>query len=514
MAHFHPQSRSPHFAYIWFSLAKGRPSARTQATEGTDALWTHDMHEAVAQSESQPNLPPTAALGSESQSKTTQVMPKAVPPNRSFSRSIQIGNVQVRVSLPGMSDPITFTALPVKQHTRLPNHRPPLRRDKPVRISLPNHPPRYIFPAVERSFIFIPRAMRPNQQRWNTGRGRGGYGMYGGISSRRTSVYGGSIYSPSVAMSRRSSLAHEVNRDSLVSPAGSTMSRAGLPAEAGNPVVRLPPSALQPHPPLQYQPTNHNGMPASHQHSYPLPEDPTHRENRVSLQMHQPRPQKTVSVADIESPASMPFHPPPQQQHQPFYQQVPHVNGHQYAPSQSQSAHGRTSSYPSQNSTGTPLSNIPERAIHAQPFQPPHFAGQYYPQSYAPVPQHAGYYYGPPPAMVPNPGPQYPTVVASNAPAPSYVPAQPAQFVVPQEAAPTVPQPTGQGNMVAQEVNGMTYYYDSSQLYNAPSYPPVTTGYPMPYQGSVVGVGGVPTPSPDFYHYSQQAPQGPPVYYG
>jgi hypothetical protein len=139
----------------------------SQSLEPTDALWTHDMHEVI--SEPAPGYTNGSSNGA---SQGPATAPKTAPPNRALSTTKLIGNVQIRVLFSTMDKPLVFPAIPVKQYTRLPDHRPPLRRDKPVRISLPDHPPRYIFPAVDRSFIFIPRAMRPNQQGFG-GRGRG-----------------------------------------------------------------------------------------------------------------------------------------------------------------------------------------------------------------------------------------------------------------------------------------------------------------------------------------------------
>ena len=377
------------------------------------------------------------------------------PPNRSFSRTTRVGNVQLRVFINGMKDAIFFSAVPVNQHTRLPHHRPPLRRDKPVRISLPDCPPRYIFPAMDRSFIFIPRALRPNQQGFGRGRGRGSISGYSGFPSGRNSVYGGSVYSPSIAMSRRSSLARELGRDGMVSPAGSVMSRnRSIIMDAGKPVVRLPPSVDPGFTQGNSQQQSYANSPASvvnmPQPPFPLPQKPL-SQNWSSLPMHQPRPQKQLSVADIESPATLIFHPPQQQQQQPFHHQVPAaVNGQAYPSESSVLPRSRRPSHPSQR--GTPLSQIPERAIHAQPFQPYPFqqAAAFYPQQY-PTPI---YYYPPPgPAM----GPQSVT-------APSFVPGQQYSYVVPAAQPPAPTEATTQAGTVAHESNGMVYYYDSSQL--------------------------------------------------
>ncbi len=407
-----------------------------------------------------------------------------------------------------MSDPTIFSDVPVNQHTRLPHHRPPLRRDKPVRISLPDQPPRYIFPATDRSFIFIPRAMRPNQQGFGRGRGRGSYGATGTLSSRKTSAYGGSNYSPSVAMSRRSSLAREVSREGIVSPAGSSLSRPnGVVTELGKPVVRLPPASQRPLETFSPQeqlasPDVLSLAPSFPQgQSYPLPQKPTFRENRpVPIPMHQPRPQKAVSVADIESPAGLTFHPPQQQQQQPFHQQVPqHVSGHIYSQDQSMyNSHSRHPSHPSQASTGTPLSQIPERAIHAQPFQPyPYLQPQgFYAQQY---PAPAVFFYPPHSGDSPSFNPAVAPVLG----APAFVPSvQQYPYVVP--VSPATADPAAQAGTVAHESNGMVYYYDASQLTatagTANGYP--AAGYTVPQPGGLVGVGGMMTP-PDGYYYPQ-----------
>lgn len=293
-------------------------------------------------------------------------------------------------------------------------------------------------------------------------------------------------------MSRRSSIAREMGRDNLVSPAGSIMSRNGGFVDPNRPVVRLPPGGPRmPTGPSIVSPTN--GMP-----NYPLPQKPAFRENwQGQLPMHQPRPQKTVSVAGIESPASMNFNPPQQQEQQPFHQQVPaHINGVGSATEQQPFyQHARQLSYPSQVSTGTPLSNIPERAIHAPAFQP--YAQPGFP-SQAFVPQ--GYYYPPNGAQ-----PQY---MAPAGIVPMFVPgAQQPGYALPVPAPPVAapPPPAGPPNMVAYESNGMTYYVDSAQLYpSAPAEP-----YPQPSY-AVPGMGGMMTPGPDgAYYYPQQMPQAP-----
>ena len=431
-------------------------------------------------------------------------------PNRSFSTSKRIGNVQIRVCLMGMSDPIVFSAVPVNEHTRLPYHRPPLRRDKPVRISLPDMPIRYIFPSTERSFIFIPRALRPNQQGFGRIRGRGsfgaGYNGLVGVSSRRTSAYAGSAYSPSVALSRRSSLARDLSIE------GATSIGAVAPNKMA-PVVRLPPAAEQVPATGETEAANVTLAPTINlpqPSAYPLPQKPTFRENRPStLPMQHPKPQRTLQVADIDSPATLEFNPPQQQQQLPFHQQVPpQIAGQSYHADSSQFPHSRHPSHPSQASGGTPLQQIPERAIHAQPFQP--YPYQQLPNFY---PHHfpTPLYYYPPPD---------PSTGAPSAAAPAFVPGQPYQMPLPLAPAPApaqqpqaqTEQPT-QGGLVAQEVNGMVYYIDPAQVaanaeINA-TYPPA--GFVLPPPGGIVGMGGMMTPpiyfAPPQAYYPPPPPQ-------
>lgn len=219
--------------------------------------------------------------------------------------------------------------------------------------------------------------------------------------------------------------------------------------------------------------------------------------------MHQPRPQKAVSVADIESPATFSYNPPQQQQEQPFHQQVPNdVNVQTFSDSVTFNSHSRRPSHPSQPS-GTPLSHIPERAIYAPSFQPYAFAQ---PTGYftAPYPPGALFY---PPIGGEIPG--YSGAGASTVMAPAFVPGAPYILAPPPPPPPPTTDAGTPGGTVAHESNGMVYYYDSSQLQQAAS-----SGVPPPYSvappGGVVGMGGMITP-PAHYYYPQ-APNG--VYFG
>ncbi|CAK7226001.1 hypothetical protein SEUCBS140593_006094 [Sporothrix eucalyptigena] len=521
-----------------------------------------------------------------------------------------------------MKEPAFFEKFKVMQYTKLPDHRPPLRRDKAVVIDLPGHPKRQIFPAVDRSFIFIPRALRPNQHRTRGGRTRSVMGSISGFS-RRTSVYGGggsyyngSMYSPSIALSRRSSIAQDAGRDFIISPAGSVISRPPIAMEnTARPVVRLPPSGgppaqpgfpmvdgqggpvqmapamvvppMQPaeasapshqqhqqpdgtgttaasnaqlsqhsprrptqpstqaqqqsqpsqpsqpsQAPLSFQPVQPASQPSQSnlppetsslstvpppQH-HPLPQKPAFQENRPShnLPMHQPRPQKAVSVENIEAPAVIGAMQPPANQpySMAFHQQVPIPMATGFPPTES---HSRHPSYQS-HTTGTPLSQIPERAIHAAPFQPnaPNQTQMVYPQQNSMGAPTGPTYYGSAPGgyvmqsapqqgyFYPTP-PNYPSTMVSSAGVPSFIPGGTPQGPGSSYGPPgQMDAGNGQHNMVAQEVNGMVYYVDASQVPSMPGYSSYSQA-PMPQTGYMPGVGGMVTPAPaDGYYYGGQ----------
>ncbi|KAK0651543.1 CASC3/Barentsz eIF4AIII binding-domain-containing protein [Cercophora newfieldiana] len=501
----------------------------------TTGPWAHDMHETVVEPPQTHHHHRQSRYfpDNEGPLNGNGIVPTAPPSkttiNRAMSTEKPFAKVTIRVyipAVPGASKPFagipptTFPGIELKQYTKLPDHRPPLRRDKPVRISLPEHAaplmPRYIYPANDRSFIFIPRAMRPNQQRVRGKGPRSNMGGSVGPFSRRTSVYGsyyGSVYSPSIAMSRRSSIVHDFGRDYLLSPTGSAISRPPLPMDNNRPVVRLPPLAQPQGPPMAMPPppdafenaavameTSINDLPQPQTH--PLPQKPLFQENRPSsLPMHQPRPQKTVSVENIESPVQAMNAPPPYQQ--AFHHQVPPQVSNPYG----QDAHVRNPSYHSQAGPGTPgpLSQIPERAIHAAPFQPnaysqSGFYGQPYPMMQQPQ---QGFYYPQ----------QFGASMAPNASAPAFVPA--AQQTQPvgynpnsQGDAQAQSQANGQAgsgqNLVMQEINGTIFFYEPGQIAamsGLPSYPPA-----QQYNPGMVGMGGMVTPSPDGFYYQQAAP--------
>ena len=149
--------------------------------------------------------------------------------------------------------------------------------------------------------------------------------------------------------------------------------------------------------------------------------------------------------------------------------------------------------------SGTPLSHIPERAIHAQPFQPfplPPGAHGYMAPSYPPgtVFYPAVHSDLPPYGSGMGPPAMAPGFVGGPHPPPYAVPG--AALVAPAPGPADAPVSTG---TVAHESNGMVYYYDSSQL------PPSTgASYSAPFvgapSGGVVGMGGMMTPPTHFFY--------------
>jgi hypothetical protein len=485
-----------------FTKAIGR--LNTQAPDATSTPWAHDLHDTLQEPQGRQQQQPTSAphrSGPGGVAQTAAGAPKNSFPVRQFSTTKDLAYVKLRVLLPGMKNAIAYDNTKVRQYTKLPDHRPPLRRDKPVRISLPDRVPAYRWPAQERSFTFIPRALRPNQQGY---RGRARLGSMGGFSSRRTSIYGGSVYSPSIPMSRRSSLAREYLADGnmAVSPSGSV-----------RPVVRLPPGSQQHSASGTPIYLSGQGTPVMNAppHGYPLPQKPTYRENwPTNITMHQPRPQKAVSVAGIESPAYGAGPSQQQQEHAPFQHQLPaHVNGAngppEFYPRGQQQQQQQQQAYPSQPS-GTPLSNIPERAIHAPAFQPQPFNPQPSYQQAAPA-----YYYQPAQAQYP-PGSVMAPMFMPNGQhgailVPTVVPTQPQVYIQQQPDA----SAAAQASLVAHEQNGMVYYYNPNDVYQGAPAPPASEGFNQAGNYTMPGMGGMMTPTPDGYYYPQ-VPQGA-IYY-
>ncbi|EXJ84999.1 hypothetical protein A1O3_05674 [Capronia epimyces CBS 606.96] len=452
--------------------------------EPTDKPWAHDLHE-----DHETALkagPPQTKKESQSEKRQARTPPVSAAPNRFFSFSMVLGNVTVQISFPGISQKISIPNVVKKQHTLLPQHRPPLRRDKPVRISMPGTAPRYIFPSTERSFIFIPRALRPNQQSYR-GRGRGSF-----QGSRRPSIYG-SVYTPSIAMSRKSSLGASTMRDGIRSPTDSILSRMAVPGtESTRPVVRMP--STVPTPSLSR--TGIPGMNGDMGVSAQLPQVQTstlYGSHSTAIPMHQPRPQKAVSVADIESPASFQFKAPQPQQEQPFHQQVPAHIANAYA--------DEKANQPGQQSVPamagvTPLSQIPEGAVFGQGFQPYPVIGA---PAYFGAPYNAGTVYYPPMADTTSFG------LPMSAPslAPSFVPGSHSHPVA-YMPAPSALEASLPPNPVIHESNGMVFYYNPPMF--APDAPGRLQPLPVASNGNVATMTNGTSGQTPFYFSS--APTG------
>lgn len=387
--------------------------------------WPHDMHKPAG--DTHLRRPRYMTGGDEGPFNGNGIVYRCkdsdTPINRTLSTERHVGNAQIRVYLPHMEEAIVFPAIPLKQYTKLPDHRPPLRQDKPVRISLPERAPRYIYPALDRSFTFIPRAMRPNQQQRLRGRPRSNWSSVGGYS-RRNSVFGGShygsVYSPSANHSRRSSVVFD--REHMFSPTSSIISRPPMAMDNSRPVVRLPPG-IHGGMEMHYGQNLMEGQPGHVSYANSVTSDG----QSSGLPMYQPQPQKNISVADIDSPAVL-------QGNHGFQQAF-----HQQMPLQTQDAHGRRLSHSSQQASGTPLSHIAERTHHGTPFRQNMYQQQ----------QQQQYYYTA----------GYP---AQNYQAEMYY--QPMQYGDPtgQYSGYSMPHMAGPG-MIAQEMNGMVYFYDPSQ---------------------------------------------------
>jgi len=478
------------------------------AERTAQGAWKHDLHDTINEEPSNPSLAmrppekPQAMANVSTQHQTRQALPPNQNPSAalSFSKTTLIGTIQVRVSLLGMKTPAIFSEVPWKQYTRLPDHRPPLRRDRPVRVFLPGKQPRQAFPSTERSFVFIPRQNRPTQQGYGRAQYQRSIGGYG-YSSRRTSAYGGSMYSGSAAPSRRSSFIG-VPRENAFSPVGSF---TGMPSS--RPIVRLPhgngpfSAASTPVGPLSGHQTP-TGM--AQIHAYAPPQQPAKFGTPAST-VHHPRPEKAISVTGIESPML-------QQESQPFRDQLPaHMSMHEQPPPPFFPVqHGHPP--PHQLHAATPLSGIPEQAVHAPAFQPPGFAPpqQYYSQ-YPPPP--AAMYYPPSQPGLPPGYPQMPMYAIAgqhpgmNAPLPvqyNHHPHPPISHPVPsphmfpQPSEDQLPPPPQQqqeqhqapSGMLAQERNGMVYYVPASEAQQSERYQPAESlvpSYAMP---------GLPPPTP------------------
>ena len=98
------------------------------------------------------------------------------------------------------------------------------------------------------------------------------------------------------------------------------------------------------------------------------------------------------------------------------------------------------------------------------------------------------------------PGAPYPGAMGSSG-APPFIPGgQPGQSQGESPAPQANGQLTSGPNLVAQEVNGMVYYYDATQLPNMPTYPSFSAPQNFPVS-AVANINGIVTSSPDGYYY-------------
>jgi len=163
-----------------------------------------------------------------------------------------------------------------------------------------------------------------------------------------------------------------------------------------------------------------------------------------------------------------------QQEQQPFHHQVPaHMSS---ISSQSDPTNRvRQLSFQSQIQSGTPLSNIAERVLHAQPFQP---SGMQQAQYYQPVYPMPNYYYYPQMGMQAD---------AYNNPM--------AAWSMGNALAASDETMAGMNNMYAHESNGMVYYYNPPQV--------ATNVDGLSAAGYEVGTGATIIPVQDGFTYSQ-----------
>ncbi|KAL2888267.1 hypothetical protein HOO65_040604 [Ceratocystis lukuohia] len=516
---------------------------RNTNIDTTPAQWTHDKH---FETSYYPygyvgNLNPNSHANNRQPESGLKRQPESQQRiDRSLSSEKHIGNVRMRVIIPGMDSPKLYDGFRLKQYTKLPDHRPPLRRDKPVQVRIPGDHMRLVLPANDRSFDFIPRALRPNQQKSRANRQRSQYGSMS-TYSRAPSIYGGasSLYSasivPSLAPSRRSSIV-----DVMFSPAAPIVSRPVLPiVDSARPKVKLPPPAQSISPYSQAQARSNTRMGQEQELiqtstiQSPAPtQAPAHNQNQnntpSALLTAQEKPYSVTSATPLPSSAQ-PSNDPPTATSTP----VPSAPAKQLADSERSSNPPKTTTsgdavvvsssashalpntqpqleiismpacstnnnaafqdqipslpllnqapyanqQPAMATSNTSMAQIPERAIHAPVFQPgvhsttpsvypgmqqqtpqpppsqPYYSG---PGQYCPVPPYNShpheYQYMPPHSarLVPGAGPGH--------------------MGMPQHQHQHGYEGPMQANLstISRQMNGMTYYFTSSQATSAP----------------------------------------------
>ena len=110
-----------------------------QAERAAEQPWKHDLHDTINEETAAPAAKPVDNQQQREREDSARLFPKPIAPPAqpqpkvvNFSTTTLVGRVQIRVLLSGMKAPIAFSEVPWKHYVRLPNHRPPLRRDKPA----------------------------------------------------------------------------------------------------------------------------------------------------------------------------------------------------------------------------------------------------------------------------------------------------------------------------------------------------------------------------------------------
>ncbi|KAL5598913.1 uncharacterized protein BROUX77_005946 [Berkeleyomyces rouxiae] len=503
---------------------------RNSYTDPTPAQWAHDKHADVmhyAYGSGEINNHP----GSRHSEYHLKRQPESTERiDRSLSSEKHIGNVRMRVAIPGMPHPKLYDGFRLKQYTKLPDHRPPLRRDKPVQVRLPGDHMRLVLPANDRSFDFIPRALRPNQQKSKAIRQRSQYGSMS-TYSRAPSIYGGasSFYSaslvPSLAASRRSSIA-----DVMFSPAAPVVSRPVLPmSDSVRLKVKLPPPVQSlPYMPAQARSGQHMGQPPAQPLAQSLTQAPAASAqlpvSTTAPTLGRAEPQVTTSspsaslpplqaplATEATSPSSSNRRPSTDASvasaQQPSNPTPPKTTTSGDAVVVSSSVpHAQATTQPAPEPASTPKyspnnaafqnqfpplhhfhqpqhpnQQIPERAIHAPVFQPG--------TRPAPPPMYSGLPQPPPPPSASSAQQPYYTAPNQYSPVSSYTPVAPYDhkhaphqyqplheyhYMAPVSDPMAGPQhghgyeATMHNSTVSREINGMTYYYNPSQAVGGP----------------------------------------------
>lgn len=361
-----------------------------------DSKWTHDLHELVNEVEYPKPVARPNANGSRSQGAK---FASAKRTKMSFSR--HIGNVQVRICLPHMSEPKRASAK-LHSHTLLPDYYPKLRRDKAIRIAVPDMSmlTAYAMPSTDRSYVY--GGPRPKQQ-----------GARSSVAlepfSRRNSFYGDS---------RRAT-----------TRSGSESSSVGCPPTHAA-TTGFSKAGRQAHDVVGEAPSKKN---TQNEKARPDPPQAPHVQHHCDTSiMHQPSPQKGFAVDEIDAQAALSLQiPAGNHAQEPFENQLPREYQLDCHSASSSSLSGMPSA------VDPYYIGRPQDAVHGPFLLPDNMAEpNYYGMPYLPA--------------------QFPQL-----PIPVYDQSMPC--VPGMDYSTTMPDGA---NMMAQESNGMMYYlHDQSQMF-------------------------------------------------